>query len=143
MPLFPGNATNNFPGLITLDGDLSGTPIFPSVTKINGASIPAAGSLIDGYVLQVSGLSTLTYAPINLAGGSHYLNGLLPKTNQEAQSLSGDASGTTASSTIIKINGTTVPALPAIGQVLTATSTTTATWQSTLTFRRSFLFMGA
>jgi hypothetical protein len=49
--------------------------------KINGASVPTAGGLTTGNVLQVSGVSALTYGPVNLAGGSNYVTGTLPVAN--------------------------------------------------------------
>lgn len=42
----------------------------------------------------------------------------------------GDLSGTSLSQTVIAINGTAVPATPTAGQVLTATSPTSALWQT-------------
>lgn len=38
-----------------------------TVVRINGATVPVAGSLTDGAVLQVSGAGALTYAAVNLA----------------------------------------------------------------------------
>lgn len=90
-------------------GDLSGTYNSPVVAKINGASVPLAGSLVSGNVLQVGSASTLTYSAINLAGGSSYVTGVLPIINQAAQTLVGNVTGTTASNTVVAINGATVP----------------------------------
>lgn len=44
--------------------------------------------------------------------------------------LTNDLSGTATSPTVARVNGTSVPATPTTGQVLTATSGTSATWQS-------------
>ena len=52
-------------GGFTAGGDLSGSASSQTVYRINGATVPAAGALIDGYFLQVSGPSTLTYGPVN------------------------------------------------------------------------------
>lgn len=99
-----------------------------AVGKINGASVPAAGSLTTGNVLQVSGVSALSYGPLNLAGGANYVTGLLPKGNQASQDVGGDLIGTTAAATVAKVNGTSVPATPAANSLLQATSTTAAQW---------------
>lgn len=93
-----------------LGGDLSGTTASATVAKANGATIPAAGSLTTGNVPQVSGASALTYGPVNLAGGANYVTGSLPVGNQAAQTLGGDLSGTTASATVAKVNGASIPA---------------------------------
>lgn len=47
--------------------------------------------------------------------------------------LAGDLGGTATSPSVLKINGTSVPATPTSGQVLTATSGTSATWQTPTT----------
>ena len=65
-------------------GDVSfstSTPGLTVVLDIHGASVPVAGSLTAGNVLQVSGASALTYAAVNLAGGSNYVTGALPVAN--------------------------------------------------------------
>lgn len=115
-------------GIIKLAGDLGGTSISPSVLSIKGATIPTAGSLITGNILQVSGSSSLNYAPLNLAGGVNYITGSLPTANQVTQSLAGDLSGTTNSAAVIKINGTSVASSPSTNQVLVSTSGTTSVW---------------
>jgi len=92
----------------TVGGDLSGTLPNPTVININGASVPASGSLVTGNVLQVNGSSSLTYGPINLAGGANYVTGVLPASNQAAQTLTGDVTGTTASTLVASATGTVV-----------------------------------
>jgi hypothetical protein len=62
-------------------GDVTGTHAASVVARINGATVPAAGALTTGNVLQVSGGSALSYGPINLAGGGAYVTGLLPLAN--------------------------------------------------------------
>lgn len=92
-------------GIIQITGDLAGTSSSLIVQSIHGASVPLAGSLTTGNVLQVSGGSALTYAPINLAGGSNFVTGLLPTGNQASQSMSGDVTGVTGANTVSTITG--------------------------------------
>lgn len=61
-------------------GDLSSNYPNPTVAKINGASVPAAGSLTTGNVLQVSGTSALTYGTVSLASANS-VSGTLPIAN--------------------------------------------------------------
>jgi hypothetical protein len=78
------DATAGTKGIVQLAGDLGGTgtaAATPRVGKINSASVPAAGALTTGNVLQVSGASALSYAPVNLTGGSNFVTGVLPVAN--------------------------------------------------------------
>jgi hypothetical protein len=93
------------PKLITWGGDLSGSAFSPSVINIHGASVPIAGSLTTGNVLQVTGSSTLGYAAVNLAGGSNFVTGVLPTANQANQTMAGDVTGTTAASVVQQLTG--------------------------------------
>lgn len=108
-------------------GDLAGNYSNQTVIKINGATVPIAGSLIIGNILQVSGNSALTYAPVNLGGGSNYIIGVLPSGNQAAQILHGDVVGTTSSNTAIALQGNSVSSsIPSSNQVLTWSGSTWA-----------------
>lgn len=98
-------------------GDWSGT--FPAGTnaKINGATVPAAGSLTTGNSLHVSGASALSYSALNLGGGAGWVTGTLPAGNQAAQTMGGAVGGTTAASTIsLTANGSITGVLPAANQ---------------------------
>jgi hypothetical protein len=119
---------NRVDGSLYLREDGYGASIYSRVNNtwisveegVNGASIPPAGSLITGNVIQVTGPSTLSYGPLNLAGGSNYVTGLLPTVNQASQNLGGDLSGTTASATVIGLQNKSVSnASPTNGEVLT------------------------
>lgn len=108
-------------GWASFSGDVSlsaSTPGRATVTAINGASVPAAAGLVTGNVLQVSGASSLAYAAVNLAGGGNFVTGLLPASNQAPQSLTGDATGTTAAVVVTGIRGTSVPAPAGTGTAL-------------------------
>lgn len=121
------NATTSTPGIIELSGDLAGSSTLPSVVRINGASVSAAGSLITGQTLIVTGVSALGYGALNLAN-TNAITGTLPTSNQANQTLSGDVTGTTGLSTVIKINGTSILATPSANQLLIASSGTASTW---------------
>lgn len=57
-------ATSSSLGTIQLAGDLAGTggsATVPRTSGINGATVPAAGALTTGHVLQVNGLASLNY----------------------------------------------------------------------------------
>lgn len=119
----PTNLPSTLPPSGSAGGDLGGTYPNPDVINIHGASVPVAGALIPGNVLQVSGGSALSYGPINLAGGSDYVSGVLPIANQAAQTLGGDLSGTTVAATVIKLQGRAVAnTAPTDGYVLTYVS---------------------
>jgi hypothetical protein len=112
----------------TLSGDVTGAIGSNTVVAVHGATVPAAGSLTTGNVLQVSGSSALSYGPVNLGGGSNYITGTLPASN--IPSLAGDVSGSITSNSVDKIKGITLSGTPVTGQLLTATSSTTANWQN-------------
>jgi hypothetical protein len=68
-------------GITQLTGDVLAGPAVgttpATVVRINGATVPVAGLLVTGNVLQVTGPSALGYAPVNL-GVSASVTGLLP-----------------------------------------------------------------
>jgi hypothetical protein len=103
-------AANQAAQSLTLIGDATssgGTTASATtvVVKIHGATVPAAGALTTGNVLQVNGASSLTYAPINLGGGANYVTGVLPAANVAALTLAGDVTGTTAATIVSAISG--------------------------------------
>src|ERR1035437_4897922 len=55
------DATGTVAGIIRLTGDLGGTSATPRVVGINGASVPAAGALVTGNILRVTGISSVGY----------------------------------------------------------------------------------
>lgn len=61
---------------------------------------------------------------------AHVTTGVLPAANQAAQTMGGDVTGTTAATTVSKIQGVAISGTPADGYVLEATSSTAASWQS-------------
>jgi hypothetical protein len=113
----------------TLSGDTTvGATGITTTGKINGASVPAAGALTTGNVLQVTGVSALSYAAVNLAGGANFVTGTLPVGN--LPSLSGDVTGAINANTVGKIQGNTVTSGALTkGQFFVAT--TTSNWAAT------------
>jgi hypothetical protein len=140
-PLNLAAGSNVFTGLLptgnqaaqTMGGDVTGPTSGSVVVNIHGASVPIAGSLVIGNVLQVSGASSLAYGPLNLGGGAAYVMGALPVGNQAAQVMGGDVGGTTSSATVNKIRGNTVSAVsPTAGQFLVENSAASSSVWTTL-----------
>ena len=118
--------------LPSLSGDVTGAITSNTAIKINGATVPAAGSLTTGNGLYVTGASALSYSALNLAGGSNYVTGVLPAANQASQTMAGDVTGTTAASTVAKIqNRTVVSTAPQDGYVL-SWNNASSYWQPSL-----------
>ncbi|HMJ56291.1 MAG TPA: hypothetical protein VK540_29690 [Polyangiaceae bacterium] len=69
------------PGSSTLAGDVTGPNGSNVVERIHGATVPIAGALVVGNIPQVTGVSALSYGPLNLAGGVNFVTGALPLTN--------------------------------------------------------------
>jgi hypothetical protein len=123
----------------TAGGDLTGTTSSQTVAKVNGTTITTAGgALAVGAVLRTTAAGTADWGTLDLADADAR-TGILPAANQAAQTLTGDASGTTAAVVVdiargLKSATTTVSisaaTAPTVGQVLTAVNGTTATWQA-------------
>ena len=65
------NSGATAPVWVSLSGDVTiSASGVATVDAVNGASVPAGGSLTTGNVLQVSGSSALTYGPVNLANAN-------------------------------------------------------------------------
>lgn len=100
--------------------------------QLNGATVPEAGGLTTGNVLQVSGSAALSYAALNLAGGSNYVTGVLPSANlasattlaQGAVVLAQDLSGTSSAPTVVAVTGNT-------NRLVIRDSARTLRWDST------------
>ncbi len=79
--IYVGNTSN-----VATDVPMSGDATIANsgavtVGRINGATVPISGALVTGNVLQVSNLSGLAYAPVNVGGGLNYVTGVLPVPN--------------------------------------------------------------
>ena len=96
----------------TMGGDISGTTASATVAKLDGYTLPTPAAPAIG-VLQTSG-TALTWGTVNLASSS-YISGVLPTANQASQTMGGDVSGTTASATVIAIDGYQIANTPLSG----------------------------
>jgi len=140
--------SNVLTGLFSANGDLTGTSTNQTVQSIKGATAPSGTGLTTGNVLQASGSSSLTYAPINLAGGSGSVTGSLPVANiangtsgyvlqtngstPQWNNITGDMSITsTGATTLAKIDGYSLPAPSGSNAVLTYNSGS-LTWSNQL-----------
>jgi hypothetical protein len=122
------------PTWVSVTGDVSITSVgATTVSKINTVSVPnGTGNAVgNGLYVTVAGTAgTVAYSALNLAGGANYVSGVLPTGNQAAQTMAGDVTGTTAASTVAKIQGNTVTSgALTLGQFFVATST--SNWAST------------
>ena len=90
-------------GINQLTGDVTAGPgsgsVAATVARINGATVPAAGALTTGNVLQVSGASALSYGPVNLALPAS-VTGLLPVANIAPSGTNGFVLTTVAGATV-------------------------------------------
>lgn len=103
--------------------------------SVIGRSANSSGAHADingtnNQVLRISS-SNLGFGAIDLATAQ--VTGVLPIANQASQTLAGDATGTTAAATVIKLQNKAVSnASPANGDVLTWNSSTTQ-WEPNIT----------
>jgi hypothetical protein len=109
--------------------DLTGTYDFQTVVGIQNNPV-SSNTPITGNMFLWDGYAWLpTFLPLN----DGYVTGQLPPSNMGTITLTGDVVGANAGGTITttvdKINGTSVPATPTANQVLVATSGTSATWE--------------
>lgn len=92
------NSGATAPAWVTASGDWTITAAgVATVAKANGASIPVAGALTTGNVLQVTGASALSYGVLNLGGGASFVTGSLPLGNESSPTLTGFAHVTSGS----------------------------------------------
>ncbi len=102
------------------------------------SGITVSGTPAAGAVLRATSASAGAWGTVDMAD-TDAVTGVLPAANQAAQTLGGDATGTTAAVQVdiargLKSATTTVSVsaatAPTAGQVLTATAGNDATWQS-------------
>ena len=94
--------TSNQYQILPISGDISSSATTIgklTLVGIDGYSLPNPGSH-TGYLQDIGG--TLTWSPINLGGGSSYVTGTLPASNQASQvTWADDLSGSTNSAQYI------------------------------------------
>ena len=118
-------------GSMKCAGDLGGTGALPTVLKVRGATVGSAGgALTVGGCLRVTGAATCDWGALDLAD-SDAVTGVLPIGNQADQTMAGDVSGSTGSSTVDAIRGTSVSSAGgalATGAVLRVTGVSSCDW---------------
>lgn len=110
-----GNATT-----FAASNHVHGRETFGAVTALSAFNTPSS----NGTATTVSHSDHVHGAPA-LPSATPSVLGVMQ--------LTGDLTGTATSPVVAKVNGTSVPATPITGQVLTATSGTSATWQNPTT----------
>lgn len=116
-----GNATTTALGIVQLAGDLGGTATAPIVTRVNGITLPASTPAAGQVLTATSTSATSWMTPAAGAGNA-------TTTSVGVVQLAGDLAGTATAPTVVKVNGITVSGTPATNQVLTASSSTNASW---------------
>lgn len=146
------NSLSDVGSASTARANLGLAAIVTAKSNLTAVAAPTAGAdNTQGYSIGsiwVNTASSLAYVCGNASTGAAVWTPILPAGTaantlaagndsritgaiQSGASAGGDTTGTLPSSiTVAKINGTSVPAAPATGQVLTATSSSSATWQS-------------
>lgn len=132
-PTHHAAATAIAAGFVTLGGDLAGTGstgAAPRTSGINGTTVNAGGALAVGQVLRATGAAAAEWGALNLAD-TDAVTGALPDVNQADQTMAGDVSGSTGSSTVDAIRGTSVSSAGGAlvtGAVLRVTGVSSCDW---------------
>lgn len=130
----------------TAGGDLSGTLPSPTVAKLKGVTAPASAPTGAGQVLTSTSTSASTWqtpssAPVTSVFGrtgtvtaqsGDYTAAQVGALSATA-TAGGDLTGNYPNPTVAKVNGISVTGTPSNGQVLTASSSSAASWSSATT----------
>jgi len=101
-----------------MGGDVTGTTASNVVSRLQGV-VYVTGAPVAGSGLYATSGTSSQWGSLNLAGGSNYVSGILPSINQASQTLIGDVTGTTATSTVTKLQGRALSAsAPTNGQAI-------------------------
>ena len=117
-------------GVQDMLGDVTGSTAVSVVAKVNGTTVNAGGALAVGQVLRATGAAAAEWGALNLAD-TDAVTGALPAVNQADQTMAGDVSGSTGSSTVDAIRGTSVSSAGGAlvtGAVLRVTGVSSCDW---------------
>ena len=115
-------------------GDLTGTYPGPTLSATANVNTIVRANRLDQMAAPTASVSLNSQKLTSVANGTVSTDGVnlgqIPTTLPPNGAATGDLSGTYPAPTVAKVNGVTVTGTPTAGTQLTATSSTTASWQA-------------
>jgi len=140
------DASTSTKGLVQLAGNLAGTAASPSVTGIRGVTVspsaPSTGQVLTATSSSAASWSALSASSLGALTAANNLSDVASAATARTNlglgtaatisaTTAGDLTGTLPAPTVAAVRGVRVSAIaPTAGQVLTATSSTTADWET-------------